>query len=79
MSVRIRNLKPCEIVTHRGSTLGEFSQERPPKTAKLVAAISWSGGRAHSRYDLPASPVRFLRTSSFLNGSVERDNKSREH
>jgi hypothetical protein len=46
-----RNPETFQIVTYAGSTLGEFSRdgERPPKTAKLVATVSWSWSPAHSR------------------------------
>ena len=39
-----------EVVSYVGSSLGEFSADgdRPPRSAKLVAKISWSWGPAHS-------------------------------
>jgi hypothetical protein len=48
-----RNREPFEIASYAGSELGEFraDSERPPRTAKLVAVVSWSWGPAHGRRD----------------------------
>jgi hypothetical protein len=45
--------EPFEIVTYAGSDLGGFRADgvRPPRTAKLVAEVSWSWSPAHSRCD----------------------------
>ena len=46
-----RENEPFDVVTYGGSDLGEFRAdgERPPRSAKHVATVSWSWSPAHSR------------------------------
>src|SRR5262245_62558808 len=48
-----RKNEPFEVVTYGGSDLGEFRAdgERPPRSARHVATVSWSWGPAHGRRD----------------------------
>jgi hypothetical protein len=48
-----REQEPFEVVSYAGSELSDFKVdgERPPRTAKLVATVSWSWSPAHSRRD----------------------------
>jgi hypothetical protein len=45
-----RKHEPLEVVTYAGSDLGDFrvDGERPPRSAKHVATVSWSWSPAHS-------------------------------